>query len=161
MDREICERGFPESSVGQESTWNAGDPSLISGSGRSAGEGIGYPIQYSWASLVVQLVKNMPTMQETWVWSLGGEDLPGEGKGCPLQYSGLENSVDCIVYGVTKSRTRLRDFQFNQCLFQTLAIYHYNWLWECLYCWSANWYSLSFVKMLEKVNIFIIGAHYS
>ena len=48
--------GFPDSSVSKESTCNAGDPSWISGSGRSDGEGIGYPLQYSWASLVAQLV---------------------------------------------------------------------------------------------------------
>jgi len=51
--------GFPDSSVGKESTCSAGDPSLIPGSGRSTGEGIGYPFQYSWASLVAQLVKNL------------------------------------------------------------------------------------------------------
>ena len=144
---------FPDCSVGKESACNAGDPGSIYGSGRSAGEGIGYPIQYSWASLVVQLVKNMPTMQETWVWFLGWEDFPWEGKGYPLQYSGLENSMGCIVHGVAKSWTQLRAFQFNQCLFQTLAIYHYNWLWECFYCWSANWYILSFVKMLENQHL--------
>ena len=65
---------FPDSSVSKESTCNAGDPSLIPGSGRSAGEGIGYPLQYSWASLVAQLVSNPPAKQETWVWSLGWED---------------------------------------------------------------------------------------
>ena len=48
-----------------------------------------------------------------WVWSLGWEDPPGEEKGYPLQYSGLENSMDCIVYGVTKSRTWLRDVHFS------------------------------------------------
>ena len=48
---------------------------MIPGSGRSAGEGIGYPLQYSWASPVAQLVKNLPAMQETWVRSLGWEDL--------------------------------------------------------------------------------------
>ena len=52
-----------------------------------------YPLQYSWASLVVQLVKNPHAMWETWVGSLGWED-PGEGKGYLLQYSGLENSID-------------------------------------------------------------------
>ena len=66
--------GFPDSSVGKESSCNSGDPGLISGSGKSAGEGIGYPLQYSWASLVAQLVKNPPAMQETWVQSLGWED---------------------------------------------------------------------------------------
>ena len=58
---------FPDSSVGKESTCNAGDPGSIPGSGRSTGEGTGYPLQYSWASLVVQLVKNPPAMQKTWV----------------------------------------------------------------------------------------------
>ena len=52
--------GFPDSSVDKESTCNAGDPGLIPGSGRSAGEGIGYPLQSSWASPVAQLVKNPP-----------------------------------------------------------------------------------------------------
>ena len=65
--------GFPDSSVGKESTCNAGDPSLIPGWGRSPGEGIGYPLQYSWASLLAQLVKNLPAMWETWVQSLGWE----------------------------------------------------------------------------------------
>ena len=58
--------GFPDSSVGKY-TCNAGVPGLISGWGRSAGEGIGYPLQYSWASLVAQLVKNPPAMWEIWV----------------------------------------------------------------------------------------------
>ena len=56
-----------DSSVGKESACNAEDPSLIPGSGRSAGEGIGYQLQYSWASLVTQLIKNPPAMPETWV----------------------------------------------------------------------------------------------
>ena len=59
--------GFPGSSAVKESTCNAGDPGLISESGRSAGEGKGYPLQYPWASLVAQLVKNLPVMQETWI----------------------------------------------------------------------------------------------
>ena len=58
-------RGFLDGSVGKESACNAGDPSLIPGLGRSPGEGVGYPLQYSWASLVAQLVKNLPTMWET------------------------------------------------------------------------------------------------
>ena len=64
---------FPGSSAGKESTRNAEDPGLIPGSERSSGEGIGYPLQYSWASLVAWLVKNLTTMQETWVQSLGWE----------------------------------------------------------------------------------------
>ena len=58
--------GFPDSSVGKESTYNAEDPGLTPGSGRSPGEGTGYPLPYSWTSLVVQLVKNQPAKQETW-----------------------------------------------------------------------------------------------
>ena len=59
--------GFPDCSVGKESACNAGDPGSISQLGRSPGEGVGYPLQYSWASLVAQLVQNPPAMQETWV----------------------------------------------------------------------------------------------
>ena len=66
--------GFPESSVGKESACNAGDPSLIPGLGRSAEEGIGYPLQYSLASLVAQLVKNLLAIWETRVLSLSWED---------------------------------------------------------------------------------------
>ena len=66
--------GYPGGSAGKESAYNAGDPSLIPGLGRSPGEGIDYPLQYSWASLVAQLVKNLPAMRETWVQSLGWED---------------------------------------------------------------------------------------
>jgi len=58
---------FPDSSAGKESTCNAGDPDLILGSGSFPGEGIGYPLQYPWASLVAQMVRNLPAMQETWV----------------------------------------------------------------------------------------------
>ena len=73
------DQSAPDSSVGKESPCNAGDPGLIPGSGRSAGEGIGYPLQYSWASLVVQLVKNLPAVRETWVRSLGWEDALEKG----------------------------------------------------------------------------------
>ena len=59
--------GSPDSSVGKESASNTGDPGSIFESGRSPGEGIGYPLQYFWASLVAQLVKNLPAMRETWV----------------------------------------------------------------------------------------------
>ena len=75
----IC-MGFPDSSAGRESACNAGDPGSIPGSGRSPGEGIGYPLQYSWASPAVQLVKNPPAMRETWVWSVGWEDPLEKGK---------------------------------------------------------------------------------
>ena len=123
----------------------AGDLRWIHESERFHGEGIGYPLKYSWASLMAQLVKNLPAMWETWVQFLGWEDplekgkdahssilglplcgsagkestcnagdlssipelgrSPGEGKGYPLQYSGLENSMDCIGHGLSKSWT--------------------------------------------------------
>ena len=86
-------KGFPHSSVGKESTCDAGDPGLIPGSGRSAGEGIGYPLQYSWASLVAQLVKNPPAMWETWVQSLGWHS------------SILAWRIPWTVHGVAKSQT--------------------------------------------------------
>ena len=72
--------GFPGRSAGKESVCNAGDPNSIPGLGRSAGEGIGYLLQYSWAPLVAQLVKNPPAMRETWVPSLGWEDPLEKGK---------------------------------------------------------------------------------
>ena len=70
---------FPGNSAGKESTYNAGDLSSIPGLGRSTGEGIGYPLQYSWASLVAQMVMNLPAMWETWVRSLGWEGPLEEG----------------------------------------------------------------------------------
>ena len=85
--------GFPGSSAGKEPACKAGDPGLIPESGRSTGEGIGYPLQYSWTSLVAQMVQNLPAMWETWVQSLGWED-PGGGHGNPLQYACLEISMD-------------------------------------------------------------------
>ena len=71
--------GFPGSSAGKESACNAGDLGSIPGSGSSPGEGIGYPVQYSWASLVAQTVENPPAMWETWVQSLGWKDPLEEG----------------------------------------------------------------------------------
>ena len=89
-------RGFPDSSVGKESTCNAGDPGLIPGSGKSSGEGIGYLLQCFWASLVAQWVKNLPAMWETWVWFLGWDYALENEIWRTLQYSGLENSMGCI-----------------------------------------------------------------
>ena len=77
----------------KNSACNARDLSSIPGSGRSAGEGIGYTLQYSWAFLMLQTVKNPPAMQETWLQSLVWED-PLSGNGYPLQYSVLENFMD-------------------------------------------------------------------
>ena len=84
---------------------------MIPGLGRSAGEGIGYPLQYSWASHVAQLGKNPPATREIWVRP-GLERFPGGGHGNPLQYSGLENSMDSAVHRVAKSQTQLSNFHF-------------------------------------------------
>ena len=98
---------FSGSSAGKESSCNAGDLGLISALGRAVGEGIGYPLQCSEASLVAQLTKNPPAMQEIPVRFLGWQD-PLQKRmvnGYPLQYSGLENSMDCIVHGVAELDT--------------------------------------------------------
>ena len=91
--------GFLDGSVVKEPSCNAGDPGSIPGLARSAGKGIGYPLQYSWASLEAQLVKNLPAVLETSVRSLGWKDPLERGKA--LHYSGLESSMDCIVHGGT------------------------------------------------------------
>ena len=92
---------------------NGGDAGPIPGLGRSPRGGHGNPLQYSWAFLVAQMVKNTPAMQETWVRSLGWEDPLEEGHGNPLQYSCLENPMDrgpwwATVHRVTKSGTQLK-----------------------------------------------------
>ena len=102
--------GFPGSSAGKESACNAGDPSSIPGSGRSPGEGIGYPLQYSWASLVAQMVKNPPAMQETWVQSLGWEDPLEEGMATHSSNLAWRLPMDrgawrATVHGVVESDT--------------------------------------------------------
>ena len=88
---------------------NAEDPNLIPGLARSAGEGTGYPLQYSWASLVAQLVKNPLLMQETWVQSLGWEDkIPWRRERLPTpvfwpgEFHELYNLWD---YGIAESQT--------------------------------------------------------
>ena len=95
-------KGFPGSSAGKESTCNAGDLGLIPGLGRSPGEVIGYPFQYSWASLVTQLVKNPPAMRKTWVGKIPWrrEQLP-----TPVFWPGWQ------------SQTELSDFHFHMTLY--------------------------------------------
>ena len=96
--------GFPDSSVGKESACNAGDPGWIPGSGRSAEKGqathssiLGFPC----GSAGKESICNAGDLGS--IHGLGRS--PGEGKGYPLQCSGLENSMDCTVYGVAKSWT--------------------------------------------------------
>ena len=150
--------GFPGSSAGKEPACNEGGPALIPGSGRSTGEVIGYPLQYSWASLVVQTIKNLPAIRETWVQSWVGK-IPWRGNDYPLQYSGLENSMDYIVHGVAKSWTWLREepLSFN-------SIWCLKVKWKLLSCvhdaWSKfkiqafKWmYSLLLWGFFEKTEI--------
>ena len=92
---------FPDSSIGKESTCNAGDPGSILGSSRDTGEVIGYPFQYSWASFVVQLVKNPPAIWETWVGKipLRRERLP-----TPVFWPGKFHGL-CSPWGRKESDT--------------------------------------------------------
>ena len=104
--------GFHGSSAGKASACNSRDSGSIPGSRRYPGERIGYPLQYSWLSLMAQLVKNLPEMRETWVQSLGWEDLLEEGM---VTYSSIlawtipmdRGAWQATVHGVTKRRTRL------------------------------------------------------
>ena len=117
----FLQTSFHQSSVGKESACNAGVPGSIPGSGRSTGEGIGYPLQYSWASLVAQLVKNLPAMGETPVRSLGWED--------PLE-KGMATHSSILAWrspwtGVAKSWTGLSDFLFIKQETATVAANHW------------------------------------
>ena len=97
--------GFPHSSIGKESACTAGDPSSIPVLERSAREGIGYPLQYTWASPFGSAGKESACNVGDLGSIPGLGRSPGEGKGYPLQYSGLENFMDYTVHGVAKSRT--------------------------------------------------------
>ena len=114
---------IPDSSVGKESACNSGDPGSIPELEKSAREGISYPLQYTWASIVAQLVKNLPAMWETWVWSLGWEDPLDKGKA--THSSILAWRIPwTIVHRVAKSWTWLSDFQ-KQSYIITIAKLHY------------------------------------
>ena len=97
--------------VKEKSTCNAGELGSIPELGRSPGEEIGYPLQYSWASLVAQLRKNPPAMWETWVQSLGWEDHMKKRKA--THFSILAWRIPWTVWGITKSWKQLRDFHFH------------------------------------------------
>ena len=129
--------GFPCDSAGKESACNAGDLGLIPGLGRSSGEGKGYLLRYSGLENSMDcIVHELPELYMTERLSLLGfpdssvgkesacnagdpslipglGKFNGEGIGYPLQYSGLENSMDCVVHGVAKSWTQLSDFHFH------------------------------------------------
>ena len=95
----VCVCGFPSSSAGKETTCSARDPVSIPGSGGSPGEGTGYSLQYSWASLPAQLVKNPPAMWETWVLYQGWED-PLE-KGTATHSSVPAWRISRLIYGLS------------------------------------------------------------
>ena len=105
---------FPGSSGSKESACKAGDPGSISGLGRSPGEGIGYPLQYPWASLVTQMVKNPPAVRETLVRSLQSEEPLQEGMATQSSILAWRIPIDrgawrATVHGVTNSQTWLRN----------------------------------------------------
>ena len=110
--------GFPDSSAGKECTCNAGDPGSIPGLGRSAGKGTGYPLQYSWASPLAQMVNNPPAMRETWVRSLGWEDLLEKGMGTHFSILTWRIPMDrgvweATIHSVPKSRTWLKQLSMH------------------------------------------------
>ena len=114
-------------SDGKEPTCKLGDLGLIPGLGRSPGEGIYYPLQYSWASLVGQTVKNLPAMLETWVLSLGWEEPLEEGIATHSSILAWRIPMDrgawqATVHGTAKSKTQLSDFHF-----LSLLCYNFSW----------------------------------
>ena len=117
--------GFLGSSAGKESICNEEDPSSIPVLGRSPGEGIGYPLQYSWVSMEAQRVKNPPAMQKTWVWSLGQEDPLEVGMATHYSILAWRIPVDRGAWQstrdrVAKSQRRLRTAHDTWILFKIL-----------------------------------------
>ena len=106
------------------------------------------------ASLVAQLVKNLPAMQETWVRSLSWWRSPGEGEGHPPQYSGLENSMDCIVHVVAKSWTWLNDFHFKEFKATTVTNEYLGEIVCCIYHLSMSLACSSYFWGVLTVVIF-------
>ena len=140
---------FIDSSVGKESACNAGDPSSISGSGRSPGEGIGYPLQYSWASLVAQPVKNPPAMWKTWVWSLSWEDPLEKGKA--TLSSILAWRIPRTVQSMGSQRVGHNwatfIFTYNCLNFKKSGAKYQNRLFTCI---------LPFIYMSDEINLLLL-----
>ena len=138
---------FPDISADKVCTCNAGDPGSIPALGRSPGEGIGHPLQYSWLpgdSVGKEFTCNVGDLSST----PGLGRSPGEGKGYPLEYSGLENSMDCIVHGVTKSRTRLNDFRTQKCKRQIL--------FKEILRWSPSSFSLQYFEVIRYYLLWVL-----
>ena len=158
--------GFPGSSAGKESACNARDQGLIPGLGRSTGKGMGYPVQYSWASLVAQTVKNLSAMWETWVWSLGWEDPQEEGMATHSSILAWSIPMDrgawqAIVHRVSKSQTQLKDWaQHSLFPLHFGKSLYYEWMLNFIKCcfyisWDDHvvlffrWYGVYWLCMLN------------
>ena len=147
----VTPKGFPDSSVGKESTCSTGDPGLIPGSWRSAGEGIGYPLQYSWAFLVAQVVKNSPAMWETWVRSLGWEDPLGKGKAThsifwPGEFHGLYDPWD------RKESDRTEWLTLLHIKFAILIIFKWNIQWHFVHLLCCTTITAAQLQKLQIPN---------
>ena len=137
-------KGFPDSSVGKESACNSGDAGSIPRCGRTAGEGIGYPLQY-WASLVAQLVKNLPAMLKTWFPSLSWDDPLEKGKvtHCSILAWRIPQTLQSMGL---QSQTRLSSF-------------HFTWVADeltvcvCVYFWTLVFHSLYFSYAYSMILI--------
>ena len=115
----LTHSNFRHSSVGEQFACNAGDPGLIPALGRSAGEGIGYPLQYSWASLVAQLVKNNCNEGD-----LRWEDPPEKGKATHSNIL-IWRIPWATVHGITKCWTRLSKFHFHTHMYMYVYVFYY------------------------------------
>ena len=146
--------GFPDSSVGKESACNAGDPGAVPGSGRSAGEGLGYPLQYSWASLVVPSVKNLPAMRETWVWSLGWEDPLEKGMATHSSILAWRIPMDrgawrAAVMGSQRVGHSWATFTFFHFVYIQVQLYLFKFFIVCFF------FSMMSSKITTRVRLFI------
>ena len=126
-DKPVAFHGVSGSSACKESACNAGDSGSIPVSARFPGEGIGYLLQYSWVSLLTQMVKNPPATQKTWVRSLDWEDPLEEGKATHSSILAWRIPSDrgawlAIAYGVAKSWTQLSDFYFSLLWIQPMLL---------------------------------------
>ena len=146
--RFLAIKGFFDSSVG--SACNAGDPGSIPGLGRSPGEGIGYPLRYSWASLVTQLVKNLPAMQETWVQSLGWEDpLERERLPTPVFWPGEFHGL-CPWGRKESDMTEWLSLTFllHKSIWLGMRFKH-DWTWNCFYTGDSFHLFMNLIKYLS------------